>query len=128
MIISLQRFWVLYRRNKISGSDWHAEENLPYGKDSGKNYDEQESKQDSTKVRKSTEPKSSHCWVKSAFSAYLLHSQKRKPLVFFHLKQHLIKIKYERSKRLRSIFLVCIAYEYNQSHGFVTEKLTQKAL
>ena len=26
-------------------------------KDSGKNYDEQESKQDSTKLRKSTEPK-----------------------------------------------------------------------
>ena len=31
-------------------------------------------------------------------------------------------------RRLRSIFLVCIAYEYNQSHGFVTEKSTQKAL
>ena len=57
MIISLQRFWVLYRKNTISGSDWQAEENLTYGKDSGKNYDEQESKQDSTKVRKSTEPK-----------------------------------------------------------------------
>lgn len=129
MIISLQRFWVLYRKNTISGSDWQAEENLTYGKDSGKNYDEQESKQDSTKLRKSTEPKLNTLLSYICSLCLFVAFSDEKTSSFFPLtKQHLIKIKYERYKRLRNIFLVCIAYEYNQSHGFVTEKSTQKAL
>ena len=123
MIISLQRFWVLYRKNTISGSDWQAEENLTYGKDSGKNYDEQESKQDSTKLRKSTEPKLNTLLSYICSLCLFVAFSDEKTSSFFPLTKHnLIKIKYERYKRLRNI------KEYNQSHGFVTEKSTQKAL
>lgn len=123
-------FWVLYRRNTISGTDWMTGcRKLNTWERHWEKLQRTRNKWDSTKLRKSTQLKLYYQWRNLLSLLIWCILRLESQFIFPFTKQYQIKAKQEKQE-IKEYF-PCMLYTYMniiQIHGFVTEKSTQIAL